>query len=142
LRFYKASDNHNAAQLLLENGYYEAANDRAFFCVFHAARALLAYDGLNYAMTDYMATGEILKNFHDLYIRQRYHDPRLCVIFETARETRQGGIYSRDFTATKEEAEQNIKNAAYFLETAKTISKRRLALEHDSPESGIPSNGF
>jgi len=140
LRFYKASDNYDAAQLLFENGFFEAANDRAFFCVFHAARALLAYDGLNYAMTDYMATVEIIKIFNDLYIRQRYQDPQLRVIFETARKTRQSGIYNRDFKATKEEAEQNIKNARYFLEKAQAISKRRLALEYDVPYSAAESD--
>ena len=66
LRFHKASKDHRAAQLLLEHGYYEAANDRAFFCMLHAARALMAYISLNDAMNDYTPTDVVIQNFQSI----------------------------------------------------------------------------
>ena len=135
LRFHKASKDHRAAQLLLEHGYYEAANDRAFFCMLHSARALMAYISLNDAMNDYTPTDVVIENFRDNYILQRYHDPRLYEMFETVRKNRKDETYSRDFMATKEGTEQNVQNAGYFLETAKAISNRRLALNADSKTS-------
>ena len=135
LRFYKASDCHQTAQKNLEQGDYDAANDRAYFCMFHAARALLAYDGLNFAMTDHAPTNVIFKTFHELYIKEKYHDPRLREMLETARKIRNDEIFSRSSISTKDETERNIQNAGYFLEALKTISNRRLALENDQADS-------
>ena len=128
-RFNKAMNDYRAAQYLLNMGYYDAANDRAFFCMFHSARALQAYDNLNYEKT-----GAVIQNFHEQYIQQRYHDPQLCEMFEAVRESRTNAIFNDDYTASKEKAQQHIKNAEYFLETAKTIAGRRLTLEYDTPD--------
>ena len=134
LRLHKASKNHRAAQHIFEYGDYEAANDRAFFCMFHAARALLAYENIAYAISDGpKKTDTIIQEFHELYVKQRFHDPRLTETFMDARKIRNEELYDRSFTSGKEITEQNIRNAGYFLETARDISKWRVAFEYEQP---------
>ena len=130
--FIKANNSHDAAQHLLEHGFYEAVIDRAFFCMFHAARALLAYDTPFNSLAD-LAPDDVIENFQNNYIRQRYHDPRLGEMFEALRMTRWDEMYNCDYSAAKPETERIVYDAGYFLETAKTISERRLTLEYDAP---------
>ena len=129
-RFQKAKEDYDTAVNNIEYGHYEAASDRAFFCFYHAARALLVYDGV-----DISKPTEIISNFKDLYIKQRYHDPRLCEMFETARKSRNDGIYEDCHEASLREAQTNTDNALYFLKAAESIANRRLALEHTAPSS-------
>jgi len=134
LRLYNADDNHRTAQHNLAGGYYNAANDRAFFCMYHAARALLAYDGVTQTSTNI-----VMKSFCDLYIRQRYHDPRLGKMFEAALKVRMDGIYDDGFVATKEESERHVENAGYFLELSRVILNRRKTIEYDQQDSDAES---
>ena len=125
-RFCKAQRDYSAARQFLEAGQYDAAIDRAFLCMFHAARALLFYDNIDLKKPD-----DVIRSFHDQYILQSYHDPRLCEMFEQAKTIRSSGIFSDDYLAHVETAKQQVKNAEYFLEATGTISGRRLALEYE-----------
>ena len=129
LRFCKAQKNYSTAVRLLDNGHYDAVIDRVYLCMFHAARALLIYDNIDLNKPD-----KIIKSFREEYILQRYHDPKLCKIFEEAQSLRHSTIFDDDFLAHIEHAKQQLKNAEYFLEVTGTISGRRLALEYKAPD--------
>jgi len=129
-RFSKAQRCYSTALYLLEKGHHETAINYAYLSMYHAARALLTYDNI-----DFMNHGDIMRSFDDQYILQSYHDPRLCKVFEEAYNSSFSGIFNDDYTVSKETAAQQIKNAEYFLEVTGTISERRLALEYDAPDS-------
>ena len=74
------------------------------------------------------STDAVIKGFRDLYIRQRYHDPRFSEVFEAALKARIDGIYDDGFVATKEESERHVENAGHFLEMSRVISNRHKAL--------------
>jgi len=124
MRFFTAEDYYNSAQRHSDRGHYKAAGDCAYHCMIHAAGALLAYDNPNCTMKEYSTADAAVQDFRETYIRQRYHDPRLITVIEAAAKSR------CNLETTKEEAEQHIKNAGYFLGIAKSISKRRVAHEH------------
>jgi uncharacterized protein (UPF0332 family) len=89
----------------------------------------LIYDNINFRKVD-----KIISCFHDQYILQSYHDPRLTTDFEVARKARNDGIYNDYDRATREETQRNVENAEYFLGKVAAISKRRLAIENDTSD--------
>ena len=125
LRFCKSQRNYSTAVRLLGDGDFDAAIDRAYLCMFHAARALLIYDNIDLRKPD-----EIIHSFREEYILQRYHDPKLCKIFKEAQNIRQSTIFDDDFLTDIEHAKQQVKNAEYFLEVTGIISGRRLSFEY------------
>jgi len=126
--WYKATVNYRAAQLLLDHGCYDAANDRAFFCMYYSAIAILTLDDINETKTD-----AVINHIEQLYVIQRNCGSRLIEVFETARKIRNEGIYDHDLTVTQEDAEQSVKDAEYFFGTLHDIMYRRVVLKLDLP---------
>jgi uncharacterized protein (UPF0332 family) len=122
-RFKKALGDSLAATKNYECGFYMAANDRAFFCMYHAVRGLLALDGYNTT-----GTTALIRVFNDIYIRKGFGGPRLIEMFEEARKSRMDGLCSDLRIENKEEAKRNVTNAEDFLEKLFELQNERLAV--------------
>src|SRR5512142_2354624 len=74
----KAKENLEAAQLLLDQGFYGIAASRAYYAMFYLAEALLLRKGLHYSShsaviaafgKEFAKTGELSPQFHQNLIK-------------------------------------------------------------------------
>ena len=97
----KAGEMHAAALRDLREQDYASANNRAYYCIFHAMRAVLALDGedykkhsaviarftLNYLKTDILPRdyGTLIANAALIRNRSDYEDFYICSVEDTSR---------------------------------------------------------
>lgn len=109
-RYEHALECLNASRSLLASGNLKSAANRAYYAVFHAMRAVLAYDGI-----DMKHHSGIISSFRRLYIKTGIFDTKLSVIISELYDLRTGSDYDDFFVITGTEAAEQIENAAYFL---------------------------
>lgn len=108
-RLQKASTDQDAARFNYENGLFDAAANRSYYAIFHAARAVLALTG-----QDYKKHSGVIAFFRKEFIKTGILDKKLSDIIQDAFEIRTDCDYEDFYVVTKEEVEQQLKNAAYF----------------------------
>ena len=114
-RFDHAMECLQAAKSLLSAGNIKSAANRAYYAVFHAMRAVLAYDGI-----DMKHHSGIISSFRRLYIKTGVFDVRLSSIISELFDLRTGSDYDDFFVVSGEEVSEQIGNAERFLSEIKT----------------------
>lgn len=109
-RLQKASTDLDAARLNYEHELLDAAANRSYYAIFHAARAVLALTG-----QDYKKHSGVIAFFRKEYIKTGILDTKLSDIIQDAFEIRTDCDYEDFYVVAKEDVEQQIKNAAYFI---------------------------
>lgn len=110
-RLARAKEEYETAVILFDTGHFRAANNRAYYSIFHAMRAVLAFDGY-----DSKKHSGIIAVFRKDYIKTGIFDIYLSDIIGAASEIRNASDYDDMFIADKEETAEQIKNAKRFLE--------------------------
>ena len=95
-------------------GDYDSANNRAYYSMFHAIRAILALEGI-----DFKKHSQVIGYFNKNYINSGFIELRFSKMVIEASNSRNESDYNDYYAATLEEAEENIGNADKFLETVK-----------------------
>ena len=109
-RLEKAENCLNDAKLLLKNESYMAAANRAYYAIFHSARAILALDG-----EDRKRHSGVISYFQKHYIKTQIFEKRYSYILQNAFEIRQEADYEDFYVLSKEDVSQQIFNAEEFL---------------------------
>ena len=109
-RMEKARTDLRAAKLDFEAGFYEASANRSYYAVFHAARAILMLNG-----QDYKKHSGVIAFFNRDYIKTDILERKLGKILRDAFEIRTDCDYEDFYVVAKEDVEQQIKNAEYFV---------------------------
>ena len=109
-RLEHAGECLHAAKSLLTGENYRSAANRAYYAVFHAMRAVLAYDGI-----DMKHHSGVISSFRRLYIKTGILDSRLSEIISAAYDLRTGSDYDDFFEISGDEVAEQIENAAFFL---------------------------
>ena len=87
-----------------------AAANRAYYAIFHSARAVLAIDG-----EDRKRHSGVIAYFREHYIKSGVFDKIYSYILQNAFEIRQEADYEDFYILSKEEAVQQVENAERFL---------------------------
>jgi uncharacterized protein (UPF0332 family) len=100
-----------AAQSVVENGFFDDASSRAYYAAFHAASAALAGRGLFFS-----SHGQVMGAFNREFVKTG-----LCPVeaFQKIRrlfEHRQVGDYSATVSIDRATAERDIADAQWILE--------------------------
>lgn len=98
------------AKLMLENGRYKNALNRAYYAIFHAIRAMNALTGF-----DSSKHSGVIAYFNQNYVKSEMFPKELSKIIRLASENREKADYLDFFIASKEEAEKQIQRAEIFL---------------------------
>ena len=114
IRLEHADECISAAKSLLESENYKSAANRAYYTVFHAMRAVLAFDKI-----DMKHHSGIIAEFRRLYIKTGIFDAELSKIISVLSDSRNDSDYDDFFIVSKEEVAEQIKNAELFLEKIK-----------------------
>lgn len=111
-RLDRAKEDLNAAQLLFLNGEYRAANNRAYYSMFHAMRALLVFDNF-----DASKHSGVISEFRRRYIKEGLLPRELSKMVGAAFTIRNASDYDDMFIASKTDTDAQIKNAETVFKT-------------------------
>ena len=109
-RLEKAEICLNDAKLLLENNSLTASSNRAYYAIFHSARAVLAIDG-----EDRKRHSGVISYFQEHYIKNGVFEKIYSYILQNAFEIRQEADYEDFYVISRSEAVQQVENAEKFL---------------------------
>lgn len=109
-RFDHAKECLDAAKSLLASSNYKSAANRSYYAIFHAMRAVLAFDGI-----DMKHHSGIISEFRKLYIKTNIFDIKLSQIISVLFDIRTESDYDDFFIISKYEVQEQIENAEYFL---------------------------
>lgn len=110
-RLEKANTDLSAAIMNYEAGFYDTSANRSYYAIFHAARAILMLNG-----QDYKKHSGVIAFFNRDYIKTEILERKLGKILRDAFEIRTDCDYEDFYVVAKEDVEQQIKNAKYFIE--------------------------
>ncbi len=102
------------AKLLLERESYKSAANCSYYAVFHAMRAVLAYDGY-----DSKKHSGIIAEFRRLYIKTGIFESGMSDTIRSLFDLRTDSDYNDFFVASKADVAAQVKNAEHFVERVK-----------------------
>ena len=103
-----------SSKLLLKAGDYKSAANRSYYAIFYAIRALLALEG-----KDFKKHSAVLSYFRKEYIKKGLFDKSFSSVLSSLFEIRTDSDYDDFYFISKDETEEQIKNAEKMLEEIK-----------------------
>ncbi len=120
-RLERAKEEYETAVVLYNTEHYRAANNRAYYSIFHAMRSVLAFDGY-----DSKKHSGIIGMFRKEYIKSSIFPESLSDIIGNASEIRNASDYDDMFIASIAETKEQIENAKVFLEYVSEYVEKKL----------------
>jgi len=118
-RLEKAKETYSTAIENFSNQKYLDANNRAYYCIFHSMRAVLALDGV-----DFKRHSGVISFFRENYIKTNVFDSVYSDIIGKAGIIRSKSDYEDFYFATQSEAKEQIDNALAFYEAVSEYIKK------------------
>ena len=109
-RLKRAEELINEAETLFDAKGYKSANNRAYYAIFSAMRAVLALDG-----EDFKRHSGVIQYFQKNYIKTGIFEKKYSDIITKASAIRNASDYDDFYIASKEESKQQIKDAKALL---------------------------
>lgn len=110
-RIETAKSDLKSADILLKEGEYRGANNRAYYAIYHAISAVHALDGKSYKRHK-----DTLANFNKDYVKTEILPRDFGRKIAQAEEIRHASDYDDFYIATKEKAEEQIMTAKELIE--------------------------
>lgn len=109
-RLARAGEMLQTARRDLDPGDFASANNRAYYCIFHAMRAALALTGENYKKHS-----GVIARFSELYLKSRLLPPELSMIISMAAIIRNRSDYEDYYICSISDTKKLTADAALFL---------------------------
>ena len=109
-----ALEDLQSAQKLFTDGHFRAANNRAYYAIFHAIRAALALKRV-----DSSKHSGVIAEFRRLFIKEGLLPVEISQMIGSAFTIRNASDYDDMFIASKSETKEQIENANYVYEQIK-----------------------
>lgn len=109
-RLEKAKKDLAAAKATAKQGFYDVSANRSYYAIFHAARAVLALTG-----QDFRKHSGVIAFFRKEYVKTGIFETKLSDIIQDAFEIRTDCDYEDFYVVSKEDVEQQIHNAEFFV---------------------------
>lgn len=110
-RIDRAKEDLETAHLLFEAGKYRIANNRAYYAIFHALRAILVFNDF-----DSSKHSGVIAEFRRRYIKEGIFPTEISKMIAQAFTIRNASDYDDMFLASKSDTEEQISNADYVYE--------------------------
>ena len=107
-RLNNLKEDLEAAHLLFSQGSYRIANNRAYYSIFHALRAVLVLDNF-----DSSKHSGVIAKFRRRYIKEGVFPIEMSKMIGAAFTIRNASDYDDMFIASKEETAEQIANAEW-----------------------------
>lgn len=115
-RYEHAEECFEAAKSLVLSGQYKSAANRLYYAVFHAMRAVLAFDGI-----DMKHHSGIISEFRKRYIKTGVFSKSLSNTISIAFDMRTGSDYDDHYIIVKAEVDDLTADAERFLKEIKVF---------------------
>lgn len=113
-RLSQAAQCLKSARLLYEAEDYKGAANRAYYCIFHSIRSVIALDGVEFKRHSGNST-----YFRKEYIKTGKFDESMSDIITNAFNIRNNSDYDDFYIVSKSETLEQIENAAIFYSNVK-----------------------
>jgi hypothetical protein len=118
-RLTRAKEMLSASKGNLEIGQYKTSLNRSYYAVFHAMRSANALKGF-----DSSKHSGVIAFFTKEYLKTEILDRKLAVIIKDSSLCREKSDYDDFYVAGKTEAEEQLKNAEYFVQEVEKYVRR------------------
>ena len=118
-RLNRAREDLKAAISNHQAGFYKAAINRSYYAIFHAIRAVNILDGF-----DASKHSSVIAHFNQFYVHERKFERDIYKMIDSAYRIREKCDYSDFFIASKEDSENQIKNAQKFVMQVEAFLKK------------------
>jgi len=112
-----------SAEVLIEKSFYEDAISRCYYGALHAARALLLIEDIN--ISSHQAVRRLVGKH---FIKTGKLDKKYAKILAEVQDDRYRADYDVIYSATEEEAEDNLKEAKEFFTEIRKYLKKEIDL--------------
>ncbi len=119
-RLDKSAEMLTAALRDMKEEDYASANNRAYYCIFHAMRAVLALDG-----EDYKKHSAVISRFSLRYLKSEILPREYGALITNASLIRNRSDYEDFFICSIDETKRLVDGAAKFLSIIKTYLEER-----------------
>jgi uncharacterized protein (UPF0332 family) len=121
-RMEQATQCIKSAKVLVDIGDYKGAANRSYYGIFHAMRAVLVLDGM-----DFSKHSAVSAFFRKEYIKKEIFDIEMSDIVKIAFDVRSDSDYDDYYVISKEDVNKQIANAEKFYATIEQYLKYKLA---------------
>jgi len=120
-RLEQSKENLEEAEVLFENKKFKGANNRAYYAIFHAVKAILAIE-----QVDFKKHSSVLAYFNMNYISKEIFPKELGKRVSESRFFREKSDYVDFYIVTKEESYRQIETARLMIENAEIYIKENI----------------
>ena len=120
-RLEQSKENLEEAEALFNINKFKGANNRAYYSIFHAIKAMLALE-----QTDFKKHSSVIAYFNKEYINKGIFSKELGKKVSEARFYREKSDYVDFYIVTKEECQEQIEAAKLMIENAEKYIKEKL----------------
>ena len=121
-RMVRAREDLDAAHLLFNAGNYRIANNRAYYAIFHAMRAVLVFDNF-----DSSKHSGVIAEFRRRYIKEGIFPTEISKMIGSAFTIRNASDYDDMFITSKNDTKEQIDNAEYVYKAIGAYISNRTA---------------
>ncbi len=115
-RLEMAEKKLNSAQLLFEQGFLADAQSRAYYCLLHSARALLATQQL-----DSKKHSGVISLFNQNFVKNKVVPKHYGKILMNAKDLREDSDYDEFYVTNRKETEELLNQTSEFLKGIRDI---------------------
>jgi uncharacterized protein (UPF0332 family) len=110
-----------SAKVLLDTGDYKGAANRSYYSIFHAMRAVLALD-----QVDFSKHAGVSAYFRKEYIKTGTFKIEMSDIIKSAFDVRSDSDYDDYYVISKNDVVKQIENAEYFYQEIQRYLENRI----------------
>ena len=123
-RLEKAKKCLKSARVLVQSDDYYSAANRSYYAIFHCIRSILALEGV-----DFSKHSGVMAYFQRNYVKPGIFAKEYSNILTEAFEIRSDADYDDYYVFSKEEVEEQIRNAQFFLDGVEKYVNNTLLAE-------------
>lgn len=120
-RLEQSKENLEEAEALFNINKFKGANNRAYYSIFHAIKAILALE-----QTDFKKHSSVIAYFNKEYISKKIFPRELGKRVSEARFFREKSDYVDFYIVTKEECKMQIETAKIVIENAEEYINKNI----------------
>lgn len=125
-RLEKAEEDLLSAKINLENGLLKASINRSYYAIFHSIRAVNALNEF-----DSKKHSGVIAYFNQHFIHKGQFEKDIYSIITFAYRIREKSDYDDFYIASKEDAEEQFKNASLFIQIISEYLDRVYSHDHN-----------
>ena len=108
-RFERCSEELENSKVLLDSGKFKLSLNRSYYSIFHAMRAVNILDDF-----DSSKHSGVIAHFNQFHVKEGHFPKEASKIIRTASEMREHADYEDFFTASRQDAEEQLKKKKKF----------------------------